>query len=210
MHWTVVLNTSPDWDYGSCSSATSVPAATKYWCLLQGNRVSENNGATLTNPSTSNSIFTQMRAIYGNTAKRAQLEAAADLWSDQIALPCNLDVNGAGNGTRNGVADGLMILRAMQGNRGAGIATSTVGATSSATTTYDRAEKNARDLITTKVVDIDGDGVVDPAVDGVLLLRTLLGSRNTSVTNGLTIAGPRNDWTSIRNYLNTRCGAALP
>ena len=210
MHWTVVLNTSPDWDYGSCSSATSVPAATKYWCLLQGNRVSENNGATLTNPSTSNSIFTQMRAIYGNTAKRAQLEAAADLWSDQIALPCNLDVNGAGNGTRNGVADGLMILRAMQGNRGAGIATSTVGATSSATTTYDRAEKNARDLITTRVVDIDGDGVVDPAVDGVLLLRTLLGARNTSVTNGLTIAGPRNDWTSIRHYLNTRCSAALP
>ena len=104
-----------------------------------------------------------------------------------------------------------MILRAMRAIAVAGIATSTVGATSSATTTYDRAEKNARDLITTKVVDIDGDGVVDPAVDGVLLLRTLLWAhRNTSVTNGLTIAGPRNDWTSIRNYLNTRCGAALP
>ena len=99
MHWTVVLNTSPDWDYGSCSSATSVPAATKYWCLLQGNRVSENNGAALTNPSTSNSIFTQMRAVTA-TRRSARSETAADLWSDQIALPCNLDVNGAGNGCK--------------------------------------------------------------------------------------------------------------
>ncbi len=212
MNWVVVLNTSPDWDYGSCSSTTTVPAASKYWCLLQGNRVSENNGATITDPSASNSIFTQMRAIYGNAAKRAQLEAAADVWADQIALPCNLDVNagGAGNGASNGVADGLMILRAMQGGRGASIAASAVGATSAGTTTFDRAEKNARDLVSTRVVDLDGDGVVAPALDGVLLLRTMLGMRGAAVTGGLTIAGLRNDWTSIRTYLNTRCNAALP
>ena len=74
MNWVVTLNTSPDWDYGSCSSATTVPAATKYWCLLRGNSVSENNGATVTSASTTNSIFTQMRAIYGNATKRRNLK----------------------------------------------------------------------------------------------------------------------------------------
>lgn len=212
MNWVVTLNTSPDWDYGSCSSATTVPAATKYWCLLQGNGVSENNGATVTSASTTNSIFTQMRAIYGNATKRAQLEAAADLWVDQLPLPCDLDVNagGAGNGLRNGVADGLMILRAMQGARGAGIAVSASGATGANTTTYDRAEKNARDLVSTRVADIDGDGVVNPAIDGVLLLRAMFGMSGSAVTNGLAITGPRSDWASIRSYLNTRCNATLP
>lgn len=209
MHWVVTLNTSPDWDYGSCTSATTVPAATKYWCLLQGNGVSENNGATLTNPSTTNSIFTRMRAIYSNATSQAAMANATDLWANQIALPCNLDVNGVGNGVRNGVADGLMILRAMQGGRGAAIATGASGTTSSATTTYDRAEKNARDLVSTKVADIDGDGTVNPAVDGILLLRAMLGLKGAAVTADLSIPGTRNSWSTIQNYLNTACAAGL-
>ena len=94
-----MLNTSPDWDYGSCSSATSVPAATKYWCLLQGNRVSENNGATLTKSGApANSIFTQhagnLRQHGTSQAVKAQLtQERPDL------LAYNLDVNGVGNGT---------------------------------------------------------------------------------------------------------------
>lgn len=40
-------------------------------------------------------------------------------------------------------------------------------------------------------LDIDGDNRVDPAVDGVLLTRYLLGFRGASLTNGLTIPGPR-------------------
>lgn len=205
----VTLNTSPDWDYGSCISATTVPAATKYWCLLQGNGVNENNGATLTAASTTNSIFTRMRAIYSNAASQAAMANATDLWANQIALPCNLDVNGAGNGVRNGVADGLMILRAMQGGRGAAVATGASGTTSASTTTYDRAEKNARDLVSTKVADIDGDGTVNPAVDGVLLLRAMLGLKGTAVTADLSIPGTRNSWSTIQNYLNTACAAGL-
>ncbi|HNY47346.1 MAG TPA: hypothetical protein PKN64_10340, partial [Casimicrobium sp.] len=118
--------------------------------------------------------------------------------------------NGAGNGVRNGVADGLMILRAMQGKRGAAIASAASGTTSVATTTYDRAEKNARDLVSTKVVDIDGDGTVNPAIDGVILLRAMLGLKGTAITAGLTIPGVRSDPNAIRTYLNTSCAAALP
>ncbi|GEM_PF-2465034 len=210
MHWVVTMNTSPDWDFSSCSSSGAVPDPTKYWCLLQGQRVSENNGATLTSPGTTNSIFHQMRALHADVNKLATMQAAADLWVNQVALPCSLDVNGTGNGVRNGVADGLMILRAMQGKRGAAVANAASGTTSAATTTYDRAEKNARDLVSTKVVDIDGDGTVNPAIDGVILLRAMLGLKGTAITAGLTIPGPRNTDTTIRSYLNTSCAAALP
>jgi CubicO group peptidase (beta-lactamase class C family) len=198
MNWVVTLNTQPDADNLNCSSASTVPDATKYWCLLQGVRVSENNGANFTSTSGSNSIFHQLRAMYGNSGKLATMMSAADLWVDQTPLPCDLDVNGAGNGVKNGVADGLMILRAMNGLRGA------------ATTSFDRAEKNARDLVSTRVVDMDGDGTVNPAIDGVILIRALLGLKDGAVTADLTIPGPRNDWNAIRSYLNTSCAAALP
>ena len=210
MHWVVTLNTSPDWDFGGCSGTGAVPAATKSWCLLMSNQVRENNGATVTNPSTANSIAAQLSAMHGNSTKLAAMQNATDLWVNQVALPCNLDVNGTGNGVRNGVADGLMILRAMQGNRGAAVANAASGTTSAATTTYDRAEKNARDLVSTKVVDIDGDGTVNPAVDGVILLRAMLGLKGTAITAGLTIPGVRSDPNAIRTYLNTSCAAALP
>jgi CubicO group peptidase (beta-lactamase class C family) len=207
--WTITMNTSPDWDFGACSSATTVPDSTKYWCLLNSANVSENNGATITNANASNSIFYQTRAIHGDTAKRAVVAAAADLWVNQAPPPCNLDVNGVGNGARNGVADGLMILRAMQGGRGVVVTSNAIGTTSSATTTFDRAEKNARDLVTTKIVDIDGDGVVDPARDGAILLRAMLGVRDGALIAGLALTGPRNDWNSIRNYLNSTCAAGF-
>ena len=210
MHWVVTLNTSPDWDFGGCSGSGAVPAATKSWCLLMSNQVRENNGATVTNPSTANSIAAQLSAMHSNSTKLTAMQNATDLWVNQVALPCSLDVNGTGNGLRNGVADGLMILRAMQGHRGAAIASGATGTTSVATTTYDRAEKNARDLVSTKVVDIDGDGTVNPAIDGVILLRAMLGLKGTAITAGLTIPGPRNTDTTIRSYLNTSCAAALP
>ena len=98
----------------------------------------------------------------------------------------------------------------MKGLRGAAIASGASGTTSAATASYDRAEKNARDLVSTRVVDMDDDGIVNPAIDGVILLRAMLGLRGEAVTAGLTIPGARNNWAAIRNYLNTSCAAALP
>ena len=40
-------------------------------------------------------------------------------------------------------------------------------------------------------LDVDGDNRVDPAVDGLLLTRYLLGFRGAALTQGLTIGGPR-------------------
>jgi hypothetical protein len=44
---------------------------------------------------------------------------------------------------------------------------------------------------TTCNLDIDGDNVVSPSTDGVLLSRFLLGYRDSALTNGLTLSGSR-------------------
>jgi len=203
--YVVTLNTNPEWGLSGIERrcATATTARVQAWCRLNGNTA---GGIAATDAT---AIPNRLTSMYNDTAKRAVMQSAPDLWTNQIALPCNLDVNGSGNGTRNGIADGLMILRAMRGARGAAIAAGAAGTTSAATVTLDRAEKNARDLVSTRVVDLDGDGTVDPLVDGVLLLRAMLGLKDSAVTAGITIPGPRGSWPAIRAYLNSSCAAGL-
>jgi hypothetical protein len=57
-------------------------------------------------------------------------------------------------------------------------------------------------------LDLDGNGVVDPLTDGLMLLRAQFGLTGTAVTNGA-IANPtppRSTWSAIRNYMNANCG----
>ncbi len=60
--------------------------------------------------------------------------------------------------------------------------------------------------------DIDGDGIVNPLTDGLLVLRAVLGLTDTAVTNGAigSNSPARANWASVKNYLNTTCGMALP
>ena len=58
------------------------------------------------------------------------------------------------------------------------------------------------------LLDIDGDGNADALTDGLMLIRAMFGLIGTSVTiNAVTPGAPRADWTAIRGYLNTSCGA---
>jgi hypothetical protein len=53
------------------------------------------------------------------------------------------------------------------------------------------------------VLDVDGDLRLTPDVDGVLLLRYLLGFRGSALTQGVTLAGARNNATAITNFIGT-------
>ncbi len=218
--WTyvVVLNTNPEWGLSgnerSCGSSTT--ERVKAWCRLHGNNTlpASNTGPTV-GATAANSIAVQLNTMWADPTMVARMENAPDVWVDEIPMPCNLDVNGVGNGLRNAAADGVMIARAMLGLRGAALASGVSGVTSSATTTFDRAEKNARDLVRTKVVDVDGDGSVDAVRDGAILLRALLGFKGSNVTAGLpasTGTPTRAAWDGVggmREYLNTRCAATF-
>ena len=57
-------------------------------------------------------------------------------------------------------------------------------------------------------LDLDGDGVVNPLTDGLILLRALLGMTGTAVTaNALpTPTPPRSTWSAIQQHMNANCG----
>jgi hypothetical protein len=57
-------------------------------------------------------------------------------------------------------------------------------------------------------LDIDGDNIHTRDVDGLLMIRALLGFTGTSVTGGISIpsAATRRDWTAIRGHLRDNCG----
>ncbi len=55
--------------------------------------------------------------------------------------------------------------------------------------------------------DIDGDGIVSPATDGLLLARAAAGmTGNAVIANALGAGAKRNTWPLIRDYLITQCG----
>ena len=55
--------------------------------------------------------------------------------------------------------------------------------------------------------DIDGDGIVSPATDGLLLSRAAAGmTGNAVIANALGAGAKRNTWVLIRDYLIRQCG----
>ena len=55
-------------------------------------------------------------------------------------------------------------------------------------------------------MDIDGDGVVNPATDGLLLTRISLGIKGSAALAGaLGASATRTTWTQVRDYLFSEC-----
>ena len=62
-------------------------------------------------------------------------------------------------------------------------------------------------FVGTCTLDLDGDGIVSPTTDGLLLVRALLGFSHNAVTANAT--GPnaqRNTWIAIKTHLQRKCG----
>jgi uncharacterized delta-60 repeat protein len=60
--------------------------------------------------------------------------------------------------------------------------------------------------------DIDGDGLVTPVVDSLILTRIALGFTGNAVTQGVAFAphAARKSWPLMREHLISQCGMALP
>lgn len=57
-------------------------------------------------------------------------------------------------------------------------------------------------------LDLDGDGLLDPMTDGLMLLRAMFGLTGTAVTNNAlpTPTPPRSTWAAIQTFANANCG----
>lgn len=61
--------------------------------------------------------------------------------------------------------------------------------------------------------DVDGNGRFDPAVDGLILTRAMLGLSGPALVNGVTFptpAPPRSSYAAIRDFLSAHCDMTLP
>jgi hypothetical protein len=59
-------------------------------------------------------------------------------------------------------------------------------------------------------LDPDGNAAADALTDGLILMRALLGMTGAPVLSGATGNGAtRQDWGTIRNYLNANCGTSF-
>jgi hypothetical protein len=161
--------------------------------------------------TTANALQSTAPATIPSGGTQTQSSGYFALWSAQTsALPvaCNLDAD-ANNGVRM-TSDATLAFRYILGRRGGSLVTSVKqGALNNAAI-----EQNLGVLYGARYLDIDGNGVIDAATDGVLLLRALLGFRDDAlIANALGTAPPNGTWrstaTAIRTHLSNVCGLPL-
>ncbi len=158
--------------------------------------------------ATINSAAPASVTVRATSATDSSVTATAVIQFNQ-APTCSLDVDGDGFVLAS--TDGLLVLRHMLGlSNNALIA----GAYNPAGVYGNLADIGNRlaTLSSNQWLDIDGNGSVEAATDGLLLLRALFGLTGSAVTDNALGTPPqaRSDWTAIRNYLNTTCGLGLP
>jgi alpha-tubulin suppressor-like RCC1 family protein len=122
-----------------------------------------------------------------------------------VRAVCTLDIDQ--DGFVLPLTDGLLVLRRMLGLSGSALKN---GAFNPAGFRLDATDMaNIIDPMTAgQTLDIDGNGSVSAATDGVLLLRALFGFGGAAVTDAALGASPRSrgDWAGIRTYLVSECG----
>lgn len=118
--------------------------------------------------------------------------------------PCSLDIDG--DGKVLAPTDGLLVLRRMYGLGNEALRAHAYNPSGTRLAASDMMAA-IDPMIATKTLDIDGNGTVEAATDGILLLRALLGLGGSAVTNGAlgTGAPTRATWPAIRQYLVNTC-----
>jgi YVTN family beta-propeller protein len=115
---------------------------------------------------------------------------------------CTLDVDGSG--TKQAFVDGIIIVRSLLGNTGTGL---TAGLTIPG-------PNNTPALLTPVLAasnyDIDNSGTQQPFVDGIILVRLMLGVADANLLNGITLPGtsPFTTAAQIRANVNAKCGTS--
>lgn len=117
---------------------------------------------------------------------------------------CLFDVNA--DGVISAARDELVLMCALQ-HVASNTCTACTGVPSAATHT---ARTRATIAKSSLALDIEGNGTVDAAVDGLLLLRSLLGTRGSVLTTGALGVPPttgawRNTPEAVEAYLATQC-----
>lgn len=120
-----------------------------------------------------------IRAVVTEAGGRTSWAFLSETILPRAASPLNIDGSTAGAAT-TAATDGMLLLRYLFGLKGSAL----IDGVSEPSATRDAATI-AQYLNSNRVAfDVDGDGIVTPASDGLLILRYLLGLRGTALTQG--------------------------
>ena len=127
-------------------------------------------------------ITVRVKDVRGNWSEvRRNLSASVDAPSLEAWL--DIDGSGAGGGSKYQITtDGVLLTRYLLGLRGAAL----VAGATSPTATRNTAQIETHLAAMFARIDVDGDTVVDASVDGMVILRYLLGLRGSALTQGTT------------------------
>lgn len=119
------------------------------------------------------------------------------------ALSCNLDVDA--NGTVTAFRDGILIMRHMLGLSGASLIAGMTPAPNAATVTT-----NINAILPSLDVNGNTPAAQTAFIDGILLVRMMLGLNGTALTSGVNLTGSaRNTSATIVGYVNSTCGTSF-
>jgi hypothetical protein len=157
---------------------------------------------------TTNALQTAAPATFASPNPQTQSSGYYAVWSAPVSaapLACNFDLDGT-NGARSNT-DGLLAMRYLAGRRGGSLTT----AAKQGSLNNAAIERNIGVQYGARHLDIDGNGKIEAATDGLLLVRALLGFKDNALIDGaLGTAPPMGTWrntaSAIRTYLAQNCG----
>jgi len=113
-----------------------------------------------------------------------------------------LDIDG--NGVVEAATDGVLLLRALFGLRGAALVAGALGSGATRDADAIAGYVTARSAGADPAFDVNGDGRVDATTDGLLAFRHLLGLSGSALVTGVPLGSSRPTAAEVRRYLQTR------
>lgn len=167
------------------------------------NAVTDSSGIASCNLVLSTAGNLSLTASFAGDAQ--YLPASASAGFNAVVVPtCDLDVDG--DGTIQPFKDGILFVRYMLGNRGASLL-------QGLTLTGSRTDSNSIEtFIAAQNYNVDaGTTATQPFVDGIILVRLMLGVPDATLLTGITIPAGAAFTTApaIRANVNTLCGTSF-
>jgi hypothetical protein len=125
----------------------------------------------------------------------------ASIAAQGATVRCLMDVDG--NGEVDALTDGLLLMRAASGYRGAELTQDALGEGATRTDPDDVIEYITANAY---AYDVDGDGIFMPDTDGKMIMRHMFGlSGDQVVRDAVSQSAPRHNWDNVRAHLERGC-----
>ncbi len=222
------LNGSPNSNYnafhntaGTCSFSDGRPLPNSFSGNLAGWRSRTSGDANTI--ETALSVSSTGRLSTGNAAidagqtiaqvtddiDRQTRSAPYDIGADEFGATsaCNLDLDG--DSVVRAVTDGILLRRYLA-NTQATIDLTQNARTPTGNRPFAQIQSSVEAMRASLAIDVDGDAAANEK-DALIVLRALLGLRDSAVTNGLSLGNSsRSSWNAMRLFLIQQCSLALP